>query len=1151
MVHNHLSPSWPDADRTLISRDHPTADQVLSLIPINSLDARQQDEVLANGEVLEFKRRRVVFRAGSRDPYTFYLVNGELELQPDDAAPMRMSSNDLNALRALAQLQPRRYTARALSNVEVFRIERAVLDRIMTEDHADRGADVEVTELHGDEEAGDWMSRLLNSELFTRLPHDNIQRFFSELEPVEVAAGEAIVEQGTPGDYLFIVAEGECEVVRRAPGSGNALRLATLQAGDTFGEEALISNSPRNASVSMLTDGVVMRLPKASFEELVRNPTLKAVTYSEARRLVREGAVWLDVRFKDEHEAQAIEGSLNAPLNALRLEARKLDPARRYVVYCDTGVRSSTGAFLLARMGLDACYLAGGLERSPLGEGMAAPTAGEDGGESTGVDFEIVSAADVGPVERPLGPASERGAELATLRAERDKAAGVARQATDAARELKRRYSELREAAQAERAKREATDRDLANLRADAERKLAMERTRLEGELSKATQRVTELEQSRQEVMDKARERRAALEARIEEAEQRLEAVTARAAEAEQRLDEVGARDQATQRRLDAAGARAADVQGRLDETGARVAEAERRLDEERARAEQAEQHAAEMAARAAQVEQGLGEANRRAEELTTRAAQAEQGLDETRARALKVERHLEEAGARAARAEQALEESRERVETLETARRALEADGEGALRSAREQAEAERLRAERAEQELAAVQVNLEATLETADQARESEAARESALRVSLEEARATTQAEREALAAERVALGEQAAQVEHGLEELERERQALEHSRVEIEQGRAALGQQQAELEQQQAELEQVRAALDHGHAELEQGRVELDQRRAQAELHHTELEQGRQDLGQRREALDREREGLGQERAELERGRQGFEQGLRELEESRAELEKNRQRLEEELREGRAALVGEAVAQRTRAETLAKRERALADRQASDEAELARRGEALEQAEARLVEEKSAWGERVESAIAQERARLEAAIARHDAEAEKAAERAAEELAAQRVEEVRAEYEAQLVEARAGVEAQMAELHAKYTTVVAATRKELETKRVEQEALLEDERRRLETEIARLRQALAEGGHAVPAAPAVVPQVASGVPKIELPDDEPVLDARSGVPVLDIEAAESDGEERARVLSPEQLTDIRRKMQEKILASKSRGA
>jgi hypothetical protein len=69
--------------------------------------------------------------------------------------------------------------------------------------------------------------------------------------------------------------------------------------------------------------------------------------------------------------------------------------------------------------------------------------------------------------------------------------------------------------------------------------------------------------------------------------------------------------------------------------------------------------------------------------------------------------------------------------------------------------------------------------------------------------------------------------------------------------------------------------------------------------------------------------------------------------------------------------------------------------------------------------------------------------------------------------------------------------------------------------------------------------------------VPQVASGVPKIELPDDEPVLDARSGVPVLDIEAAESDGEERARVLSPEQLTDIRRKMQEKILASKSRGA
>ena len=58
----------------------------------------------------------------------------------------------------------------------------------------------------------------------------------------------------------------------------------------------------------------------------------------------------------------------------LRSKMRELDTEKQYVVYCDSGGRSSAGAFLLAQRGFDACYLAGGLMHSPIGASAKAPT---------------------------------------------------------------------------------------------------------------------------------------------------------------------------------------------------------------------------------------------------------------------------------------------------------------------------------------------------------------------------------------------------------------------------------------------------------------------------------------------------------------------------------------------------------------------------------------------------------------------------------------------------------------------------------------------------------------------------------------------------------------------------------------------------------
>ena len=145
------------------------------------------------------------------------------------------------------------------------------------------------------------------------------------------------------------------------------IKLGDLREGDSFGEEALVADAARNATVTMLTSGELMRLTKHDFVELIKQPTLRSVSYAEAQRMVMEGAVWLDVRFPDEHKDSGIQGSLNMPLHVL--EAGKLEDDKnnntRYVVYCDTGDRSSLGAFLLTQRGFDACYLGDGLLNTP------------------------------------------------------------------------------------------------------------------------------------------------------------------------------------------------------------------------------------------------------------------------------------------------------------------------------------------------------------------------------------------------------------------------------------------------------------------------------------------------------------------------------------------------------------------------------------------------------------------------------------------------------------------------------------------------------------------------------------------------------------------------------------------------------------------
>jgi len=257
---------------------------------------------------------------------------------------------------------PRKATARVIEPIEYLAIDSELLDMMITWDQTGTYEVAELQAQMSNTGADDWMTTLLQTRAFHRIPPSNIQAIFMRMQRISCRAGETVIQQGAEGDYFYAIVSGKCVVTRETPLNRGGLKLAELGVGDTFGEEALISEAKRNATVTMLTDGVLMRLNKQDFRSLMNEPLVQWVTYPQAREIVAEGGRWLDVRLPSEHKNLAIEGSINVPLYFIRMKISTLDRSIKYVLYCDTGRRSSAASFILVERGFNVYVLRGGLD---------------------------------------------------------------------------------------------------------------------------------------------------------------------------------------------------------------------------------------------------------------------------------------------------------------------------------------------------------------------------------------------------------------------------------------------------------------------------------------------------------------------------------------------------------------------------------------------------------------------------------------------------------------------------------------------------------------------------------------------------------------------------------------------------------------------
>lgn len=328
------------------------------LQPLAGLSEPRLQELLAHCE-------RETYALGS-DPLKvphgadqfLYLIEGELRVVYADGSSSVLVGGCDVANWPLGHKTAPPASSKAITEIVLLRVDFELLGMMTW----DGGAGTESAATQ-EPAAGSGFNTIVSSPLQRLLPA-NFVDFADRFERYPVRKGDIVIREGDPGEHYFLIEAGRCEIFRQV--GRVKVPLAELVAGQAFGEESLVTDEPRNASVQMLSDGVLLRMRKADFVRLIKEPLLHAIQWSAASAQVACGqARWLDARYPAEFSQNGLSDALNVPLSEIRTAFNFLDRDTAYIVYCDNGRRSSAAAFLLARQGFNAFWLTGGLASVP------------------------------------------------------------------------------------------------------------------------------------------------------------------------------------------------------------------------------------------------------------------------------------------------------------------------------------------------------------------------------------------------------------------------------------------------------------------------------------------------------------------------------------------------------------------------------------------------------------------------------------------------------------------------------------------------------------------------------------------------------------------------------------------------------------------
>ena len=211
-----------------------------------------------------------LFRQGDPGDSIFIVTSAAVRVARGDLVLAELGEGSFFGEGAFFSGEPRNADVMALAPAELLEIRREDMEALMAKYPGVANAMNEF-----------YRRRVLDgvlavSPLFSRLPEVERKRVADRFRVVPVGSGEVVVEEGDTDRALFIIKRGRFDVMSSPPGGGEPVRLAELGPGSVFGEVALVSRTPRTATVSSLEEGEVLRAEGKDLDPLLElHPELR------------------------------------------------------------------------------------------------------------------------------------------------------------------------------------------------------------------------------------------------------------------------------------------------------------------------------------------------------------------------------------------------------------------------------------------------------------------------------------------------------------------------------------------------------------------------------------------------------------------------------------------------------------------------------------------------------------------------------------------------------------------------------------------------------------------------------------------------------------------------------------------------------------
>ena len=230
-----------------------------ALPAFDDLDEDVLSDIAGRVEIVSVGDGQAVFRRGDEADAFFVVRSGTIRIEDEDREHgdtivlTTLGRGDAFGELGLLGSAPRAATARAVGRTTLFRVDKPSFDRLLADD-------ITAPTFAPTMQA---YAELRTLPVFRGLSTADLALVLDHGSWVSVAPGEIMIEQGEPGDAFYAIGTGQADVVR------DGVMVASLGPGEYFGEVALLTDEPRNATVSAHTPSRVFRLDREGFTQVV------------------------------------------------------------------------------------------------------------------------------------------------------------------------------------------------------------------------------------------------------------------------------------------------------------------------------------------------------------------------------------------------------------------------------------------------------------------------------------------------------------------------------------------------------------------------------------------------------------------------------------------------------------------------------------------------------------------------------------------------------------------------------------------------------------------------------------------------------------------------------------------------------------------